>query len=160
MTATARPGIRKSTTHSLGKDLDNHGSTLAPTDTRAAQTIAPAAAPKSVQQVQRDACAACSQGMAQSYCSPIDVGSLTVELQLLLDCEVLCCKGLVHFDEVHVFEGQAGLRKRLTRCGSGTNAHIRRLDSRAGPREQSADGLESAFRRKASAGHDQCRGAI
>src|SRR5918993_325444 len=143
MTATARPGIRKSTAHSLGKGLDNHGSTLASTDTRAAQTIAPAATPKGVQQVQRDACAACTQWMAQSYCSPIDVGSVTVESQLLLDCEVLCAKGLVHFDEIHVFEREPGLRKGLTRGGSGTDAHVRRLDSHARPSQQSADRLKS-----------------
>src|SRR5688572_23542518 len=98
MTATARPGIRKSTTHSLGKSLHNHGRALPPADTRATQTVAPAATPKGVQQVQRDACAACTQWMAQSYRSAIDIGALTVESQLLLDGEVLCCKGLVHFD--------------------------------------------------------------
>src|ERR1700737_1837066 len=109
MTATARAGIRKSIgTLSGGEGFDDYRGTLAATDAGAAQAVSSAAAAERVQQVQGDPSAAGAEWMANGNGTPIDVGALPIQAQLLFDCKILGGERFVHFAQIHVIGFQSG----------------------------------------------------
>src|SRR6266498_4987516 len=91
----------------LGLALDDHGDALAAADAGGGETVSPLPPPKLEGKGQEQARARGPQRMAEGDRSPVHVGLLAVEAQLLLDRQVLARERFVHLREVEVLRRQA-----------------------------------------------------
>src|SRR3989442_3624158 len=110
------PTYRSSTSFSrLPFSLDDHRDALAAADAGGGETVSPLPPPKLEGKGQEQARARGPQRMAEGDRSPVHVGLLAVEAQLLLDRQVLAPQRLLHLDEVEVLRRQARRLQRLAR---------------------------------------------
>jgi hypothetical protein len=108
--------------------------------------------------MERDPRTAGPEWVADGDGAPIHVGALSVQAELLLDCKVLGGERLVHLNEIHIVEFQAGTGERLPGGWSRSNSHDARIDAYAGPGEQAAQGTEATLGREPSTGKQEgCR---
>src|SRR5205085_8009143 len=95
--------------------FDDHRNALTAADAGRRQTVLLAATPKLVQHGQHQSRARCAERVAERNRAAVDIGALTVKPKLTLDGEVLAGEGFVHFDEINLFELQAGSGERFLR---------------------------------------------
>ena len=90
---------------SLADSLDafeNHGHSLATTNTRASNGVFAAATREFIREVRCDARAACAKRMTQRNGAAVDVRLFAIEAELFFDCQILRSERFVDLDQIHV----------------------------------------------------------
>ena len=67
-----------------------------------------AATAQRMQEMERDAGATRAQWVADRDSTAVHIGALPIEPQLLLDRKVLGREGLIHLDQIHILQLEAG----------------------------------------------------
>ena len=91
-----------------GEGLDYYRGTLAAADAGAPEAITPTATAQRMQEMEGDPGPTCAQWVADRDRTAVHVGALPIEPQLLLDRKVLGRECLIHLDQIHVVQLEAG----------------------------------------------------
>lgn len=80
-------------------------------------------------QVREDTATGCGERVTKRNGTTVRVGDGRVETELLGDGKVLGSERLIHLDQVHVLEREAGLLECALDGGYRSNAHYGRVDA-------------------------------
>ena len=97
------------------ESFDDGGDALTAADAGGGQAIALAAAAELERERQQQARAGHAERVPERYRAAVDVDTVTIETQFLLDREILPREGLIDLDEIHRLEAQSRPVQRPTR---------------------------------------------
>src|SRR5437762_13871701 len=99
----------------MSQRFDNRGDALTAADAGGREPTLPGAAPQLDEQRQEQACAGHAERMPERDRAAVHVDTISIELELPLDGEILTGERLVDLDEIDVVERQTGARQHPAR---------------------------------------------
>src|SRR5262249_4191955 len=139
----------------------DHRDPLAPADAQSREPAARSAASHFVQQCYQHSRTARPDGMAERACAAIDIHPGGIEAQFADYSQALRRERLVELEQVYVAGTQPCFFQSASDRGNGSQAHVSRIDARAGIRDDLRQRSELHQPRSLTARyHESCRSIV